>query len=123
MDFPPLNVLPEKENIAAGRGIDAGDQVEQSGLACAIGADDAVDLVLLHLDIDILGRMDSAEVLTNVHQLQGIGVVSHTSSPFPLERRQLTSFLHVFCIPCRVSSFVPKSPEGRKVITNMTSSA
>ena len=56
------DVLALENEAAAGRLVDAADEVEDRGLAGAVGADDGEDLALLHVEGDPVDRADAAEV-------------------------------------------------------------
>ena len=57
------DIAPEEPDCAAGRRQIAGDQVEQRGLAAAIGADDAAHLVGGDREVDLVDGADAAELL------------------------------------------------------------
>ena len=53
------------------RGVEAGDDIEEGGLAGAVGSDQAVDLTALDRDADIGERLQTAEALVGtLHQQQ-----------------------------------------------------
>ena len=58
----PRDVLAAEEQAARGRVVDARDQVEDGGLARAVGPDDGEDLPGLHLEAHAVERLDAAEV-------------------------------------------------------------
>jgi hypothetical protein len=63
------DVLPVEQDPAAVGSRVAGDQVEQRGLAGAVGADDAEDFAFLDLEGDILVGADAAESLAQMLDL------------------------------------------------------
>ena len=65
--------------------VDAGDVVEDRGLAGAVRADQAVDLPLLDLDGEVVDGVDAAEVLLHVlHFQHGSGdFLAHFAASFP----------------------------------------
>ena len=60
-DVPPL-----KLDLPAGGGIDARDDVEERGLAGAVGAADADDVACVNVEIEIIHRCQRAEILEDV---------------------------------------------------------
>ncbi len=52
---------PWNEQAAAGRLVDAADEVEDGALARAVGADDGEDLALRHIEGDAVDGLDAAE--------------------------------------------------------------
>src|SRR5207237_1337315 len=52
------------------RPLDAGDAVEQRGLAAAVGADDAEDLTPSHLEGDVVDGAQASELLDNALHLE-----------------------------------------------------
>src|SRR5690606_38306906 len=69
------DVLAVEEEPARGRIVDAADQVEDGGLAGAVGADDGEDLAALHGEADVIDGADAAETdaqpLGHQHGLRG----------------------------------------------------
>jgi hypothetical protein len=59
-ELPPAVV---ERDPAGRRRVDAGDQVEDGRLSGAVGPDEADDLALLHLKVEIVHGPEAAEVL------------------------------------------------------------
>ena len=62
----PGDLLAAQANRAGARRVDAGDQIEQRGLAGAVGADHGVDRSLVDVETDLRNRGDAAEALGQV---------------------------------------------------------
>jgi hypothetical protein len=60
-DFPPLQL-----DVAAGGGVDTGDDVEKRGLAGAVGATDADHVSRVNVEIEIVYRRQRAEILEDI---------------------------------------------------------
>ena len=59
-----------EDEAAAGRLVDAADEVEDRALAGAVGADDGEDLALLHVEGDAVHGADAAERDRDVPRLE-----------------------------------------------------
>src|SRR3954464_1336261 len=57
-------------HLAAGRPKLAEDAIEQRGLAAAVRPDDAEDLALVHLERDAVDRMNAAETLRDIADVE-----------------------------------------------------
>ena len=79
------DVLAKEEDLAGVGGVDAGNVVEDGGLAGAVGADQTVDLAVFDLDGEIIDGVNAAEVLLHIlHFQHGDSVFSaHYSASFP----------------------------------------
>ena len=55
--------LPSKQQFARGQLVDAGEHLHQRRLACAVLADDGVDLACAEREVDVLDRRNAAECL------------------------------------------------------------
>ena len=54
----------QQRDLATGRLKKLGQQVENRGLAGAIGSDQGVDLCMMHVQIDIVDGGEAQEILT-----------------------------------------------------------
>src|ERR1019366_6541610 len=59
------------------RRVETGENVEEGRLACAVGADQAVDLAFLDRDADVGERLQAAEALRHAADLQDGRAFSH----------------------------------------------
>src|SRR5205807_1455107 len=57
----PGDVLPLENDRARGRRVDAGDRVEERGLARTVRPDEREDLALADLETDLVDRRQSSE--------------------------------------------------------------
>ncbi len=102
------DVLPVQRDLSLGGRIDAGDDVEQCGLACAVWSDDADDLALFNMDIDIGQRSQAAELLSDPGHRQD---TAHFASP---------AFCCSFCFArCLIylKLTLPRMPSGLTIIS------
>ena len=89
------DAAPFEEDVACGRLVDAGDEVEERRLAGAVRADHADDLSLAHVDVEPVDDREAAERHRDVAQLeQACGRGAHTIS----------------------TRFSPNSPSGRAIM-------
>ena len=64
------DLLAGEADTAAGRRIDAGDQIERGGLASAIGANQTDDLTRLNLHVELGDCGQTAKTLVDADRLQ-----------------------------------------------------
>ncbi len=67
---PIGDVLAEQQHFAGGHGKDAGDEVEQRGLARAVGADDRFAVTRHHAQADVARGLQAAEALRQGSELE-----------------------------------------------------
>ena len=75
-----VNVAPTKRNRPLGRLVNPGDEVEDGGLARAVGPDEAEELLGLNLKVQRVDRREPAEpdrALAHVEQRSGMGGGGH----------------------------------------------
>ena len=58
-------VVPVESDLAGVGGVEAGDDVEQSRFAGAVGSDHPDDLTLVGIEVDLIDGLDSTETLGN----------------------------------------------------------
>src|SRR5690606_33560654 len=115
MRLQTCQLVPHEIAVAGLRHIQAGQHVEQGGLACPIGADQTVNIALANRKTDIRQGLQPAETLAELvgHQQQfghgiGIGIDVGRSHAWPplgvLSSRRRTADGH--------------RPAGRKIITS-----
>jgi hypothetical protein len=84
---PPQHRAPLEQDVAAIRGVEPADTVEESGFAGAIRADQTEDLALLDREGDAVERDDAAELDSDVADLKqgrrrgGGGRLMHRGQP------------------------------------------
>ena len=106
------NVLPVQQHLAAGGLVDTGNNVEEGGLARAVGADDAGDGALPDVQAHVLHGLDTAEVDGNV-------LTGKNAAHFPASFTVLVSLPVNFFFSHRkmsLNSCSPKRPLGTKLI-------
>ena len=67
--FRERDVLAVVDDLAAGRDQELGEQVEEGGLAGAVGADQRVDLTAAHPQVDVAHRDEAVELLRQATRL------------------------------------------------------
>ena len=82
------NVLAEKADLAGGNRGDAGDQVEERGLARAVGADEAEDFTGLNREADIADGHETPKGPRNAFKMED-GV--HQATSVDLRRMEASS--------------------------------
>ena len=66
------NILSLKDNLSAVQRIDTGDQIEDGGFSCSVGADHADDVAGAYLDRNVLHGLNAAERLGNSLYIQPV---------------------------------------------------
>ena len=108
------DVLAAVDDVPAGGGVDAGDEVEEGGLARAVGAQEAFDLPFLDVEIQVVHDSQPAKALGQAGGLQQ----PHFCSP-PFIMSAISRFSARPASLDLISVGMPASPPGRKYATMM----
>ena len=87
----PRQRQPVEGELAAVRRVDAGEDVEQAGLAGAVGADEAVDLAAIDGEGHVGERLHAAEALVDARSGQQRGARAHRRGRFRSNSRLRTA--------------------------------
>ena len=100
-------LFPIQNDLSCIERVDAGEQVENGGLACAVRTDDPYNIVIVHLKGKIVYRFHTAECLGEAFNFQR----THSAlAPFRKSCRRKRSEI----------SCSPNMPLGRKLRINST---
>ena len=131
MRLLPVEHLPVEKHAALGGNVDAGQQVEDGGLARAVGADEPGELARVQPEVEVLHGPEAAEGYAESPCLEdGLHLVfihwAAASFPTGLDffpPRLLKSPAASLGVRSSENSYAPKMPFGRNMMMTISTSA
>src|SRR5262249_21981584 len=110
MRVRPRHIPLLEEDAAVPRRVRARDEVEQRGLAGAVGPDDGVPLAPAHLEVDARQHLQAVEVVSQIARLENGHRASSEAGPGARDRARALS--RTYCMK-------PMAPSGAYMTTKI----